>query len=515
MPIPTPDDGERRAIIAYLHTLHDDRKPAHAPAAAAGKPSRATAPAEPVNVGQVRQDKAAFGDYRDDAPGVRRHITVAALPPPFATDSSSNGPRVVAAPPRAMLRVPAGFTVTPFAHGLDHPRALRVAPNGDILITESEAGRVRVIRAKDGASAPEQLETFASKLDRPFGVAFYPPGPSPRFVYVAENNRVIRYPYGSGDLHARGPAETIVAEAHRQQRGPLDARPRLLRRRQAAVRLRRLRLQRRRRHVAAAADQPRRLGSRRRPGRHLGRRAPSRRRPRLRSRGQGRQGLRQRHPQLRRPRRAAGDARPVVLDQRARRPRRQPRARLRDPGARRRLLRLALVLPRRARGSAAQGRAPRSGRQGDRARRAPAGALGLAGDDVLRRQRLPRGLSRRRLRGAPRLVEPRHPHRLQSGPHPHRARRAHRRVRGLPGRLRRRPGPRLGPRPSASPSPTTARYWSAKTATARSGASAIPDTNNVASAGGKDGERRRCSTTTSTCQRARIPGSGRRRTPRA
>jgi glucose/arabinose dehydrogenase/cytochrome c2 len=207
MPIPTPDDGERHAIIAYLHTLHDDHKPAPS---AANKPAIPAAAAEPVNVGKVRQDKAAFGDYRDDAPGVRRHITVAALPPPFATDSSSNGPRVVPAPPHATLRVPAGFTVTPFAHGLDRPRALRAAPNGDIFITESEAGRVRVIRAKDGASAPEQLETFASKLDRPFGVAFYPPGPSPRFVYVAENNRVIRYPYGSGDLHARGPAETIV-----------------------------------------------------------------------------------------------------------------------------------------------------------------------------------------------------------------------------------------------------------------------------------------------------------------
>jgi glucose/arabinose dehydrogenase/cytochrome c2 len=209
MPIPTPDAGERGAIIGYLHTLRDTRAPAHAPPAASANAKRA-----PVDLGKVRLDKAAFGDYRDDAPGVRRHITVAALPAPFATHSSSNGPRVVAAPANASLRVPAGFTVTQLAHGLDRPRALRVAPNGDLFVAESEAGRVRVIRVKDGAGAagPETLQTFADQLDRPFGIAFYPPGPSPRFVYVAQNNAVVRYAYGSGDLHARGAAETVVAQ---------------------------------------------------------------------------------------------------------------------------------------------------------------------------------------------------------------------------------------------------------------------------------------------------------------
>ncbi len=205
MPIPTPDDDERHAILAYLRTLHDTRVPAKiAPTA--------TKPTPPTDLGKVRLDKAAFGDYRDDAPGVRRHITVAALPPPFASRSSSNGPRVVAPPAGAKLRVPAGFTVTQFAHGLTQPRVLRVAPNGDIFVAESEAGRVRILRAKDGAAAPETIEVFADGLDRPFGIAFYPPGPSPRFVYIAENNRVVRYAYSAGDLRARGRAEVIVAK---------------------------------------------------------------------------------------------------------------------------------------------------------------------------------------------------------------------------------------------------------------------------------------------------------------
>ncbi|HWE28293.1 MAG TPA: PQQ-dependent sugar dehydrogenase [Polyangia bacterium] len=205
MPIPTPDAGERHAIIAYLRTLKDTRVPAKAAPTAAR-------PATPANLDKVRVGKAAFGDYRDDAPGVRRHITVAALPPPFASRSSSNGPRVVAQPANAQLRVPAGFTVTQFAHGLREPRVLRVAPNGDIFVAESEAGRVRVLRANDGAAAPESNEVFADGLDRPFGIAFYPPGPSPRFVYVAENNRVIRYAYSAGDLRARGKPEVVVAK---------------------------------------------------------------------------------------------------------------------------------------------------------------------------------------------------------------------------------------------------------------------------------------------------------------
>ena len=35
---------------------------------------------------------------------------------------------------------------------------------------------------------------FASGLDRPFGIAFCPPGSNPQWVYVATINSVIRYP---------------------------------------------------------------------------------------------------------------------------------------------------------------------------------------------------------------------------------------------------------------------------------------------------------------------------------
>jgi glucose/arabinose dehydrogenase len=151
----------------------------------------------------------AYGDWRTDAPGVARKIAVADLPPPGATTVGVAPPGVVAQPPGAALKTLPGFTAAPFAK-LDAPRLLRVAPNGDIFVAESQPGKIRVLRAADGAAKPSDDQTFAEGLDRPFGIAFYPPGPNPQWVYVANTSSVVRFPYRSGDLKARGPAEVVV-----------------------------------------------------------------------------------------------------------------------------------------------------------------------------------------------------------------------------------------------------------------------------------------------------------------
>jgi glucose/arabinose dehydrogenase len=168
-------------------------------------------PADAADQTAVRTGNAAFGDWTTDAPGVRRKITVADLPPPYATGSAGNFPRVVARPADATLKVPPGFKVEQFAAGLAEPRLIRIAPNGDIFIAESSSNRIRVMRAADGASKPERSEIFADGLSQPFGIAFWPPGPNPKFVYVGNTGSVVRFPYQAGDLHARGPAETVVA----------------------------------------------------------------------------------------------------------------------------------------------------------------------------------------------------------------------------------------------------------------------------------------------------------------
>jgi glucose/arabinose dehydrogenase len=159
---------------------------------------------------QILTGQAAFGDWKADAPGIRRKITAADLPAPFASPSVRETARVTAQPSGAQLSAPSGFSVSLFADHLDHPRAIRVAPNGDIFVAESRADRVRVLRAADGAGQTEKNEIFASGLSSPFGIAFYPPGPDPQFVYVGMPDSVVRFPYRNGDLKARGPAEAIV-----------------------------------------------------------------------------------------------------------------------------------------------------------------------------------------------------------------------------------------------------------------------------------------------------------------
>ena len=136
---------------------------------------------------QARTGAEAYGDWRSDAPGVTRKITVADLPPPLATRPSAQPSSLAPRPAGAALRALPGFSVQPFAK-LQGPRMIRVAPNGDIFVAETDAGQVSVLRAADGADKPALNQVFVSGLDRPFGVAFYPPGPDPKWVYVASPN---------------------------------------------------------------------------------------------------------------------------------------------------------------------------------------------------------------------------------------------------------------------------------------------------------------------------------------
>ena len=156
--------------------------------------------------------QGANGDWSTDAPGVRRKIVPADLPKPFESKSVDNGPRLVRRPEGALPVVPKGFKVEEFASGFRNPRLLRVAPNGDVFIAESRANFVRVIHpSKDGTKA-EINEVYADGLKRPFGIAFYPSGPNPQWVYIADTDAVVRFPYQNGDVKPRGKMETIVPD---------------------------------------------------------------------------------------------------------------------------------------------------------------------------------------------------------------------------------------------------------------------------------------------------------------
>jgi glucose/arabinose dehydrogenase len=164
------------------------------------------------DISHVITGTAAFTDYKNEHPGVVRKITVADLPEPFATQGVSNSPSLIAKPADAWPKTLPGFKVELYADGLNQPREIKTAPNGDLFVAESKRGEVLVFRGLTAEGKAQQKEVFATGLRQNFGIAFYPPGKNPQYVYVGNTNSVVRFPYHSGDLKATGAAETIIPD---------------------------------------------------------------------------------------------------------------------------------------------------------------------------------------------------------------------------------------------------------------------------------------------------------------
>jgi glucose/arabinose dehydrogenase len=164
------------------------------------------------DVKNVITGTAAFTDYSQEKPGTFRKITVADLPKPYATEGVSNSPTLIPKPDNAWPQALPGFKVERYAENLNGPREIRTAPNGDLFVAESNKGQVLVFRGITSDGKPQQKEVFATGLRNHFGIAFYPPGNNPKYVYIGNTNSVVRFPYHNGDLKATGPAETIIPE---------------------------------------------------------------------------------------------------------------------------------------------------------------------------------------------------------------------------------------------------------------------------------------------------------------
>jgi glucose/arabinose dehydrogenase len=152
-----------------------------------------------------------FVDYRGQSPGATHHVRLADLPPPNATPDADNPPKIVARPAGALPKAPPGFKVQIYADGIENPRLLRVAPNGDLFVADSKADAVRVLRGVGSDGRAKQQATFATGLLRPFGLAFFPPGGEPRWLYVANTDSVVRFAYTNGALAARGKPAPIAS----------------------------------------------------------------------------------------------------------------------------------------------------------------------------------------------------------------------------------------------------------------------------------------------------------------
>jgi glucose/arabinose dehydrogenase len=194
MPVVVPDKADRDAVIAYLTSLGG-------------------AVAQGASGGQ-HAAPAAAGDaasWSENVPGKMHRLNVADLPAPYSTTSAGNSAKLAPRPEGALPVVPPGFKVNVYALDADKARLPVRAPNGDIFLAESAKGQVKVLRSAGGETA-ETASVFATGLSRPYGMAFYPSGAHPKYLYVANVNSIVRFPYADGDLKARGEPEVVVAK---------------------------------------------------------------------------------------------------------------------------------------------------------------------------------------------------------------------------------------------------------------------------------------------------------------
>jgi len=186
MPVAIADAKQRAAVIDYL-------------AAQSGKSTASAAKAASF------ERAGAWDDYK---PGDVHHITVDQLVAPFASESAGNGPKLAKRPDGAMPAVMKGFKVSVLAETGSARYALR-APNGDIILSDMGKGDVRILRLGSGGDTVASSSVFATGLSRPYGLALWPAA-NPKYLYVANANSVVRFPYATGDLKAKGKSETIV-----------------------------------------------------------------------------------------------------------------------------------------------------------------------------------------------------------------------------------------------------------------------------------------------------------------
>ncbi|HWY07861.1 MAG TPA: PQQ-dependent sugar dehydrogenase [Candidatus Acidoferrales bacterium] len=194
-------EEQRWQIVAYLKSLKNSAKESN--------PGSAPAKFTPVKT-NAPLPEPPYTDFRVEQPGKARKISAQDLPAPYATNSANNGPQLVARPDDVWPKGPEGFTVQLYAKGLDNPRLIRTAPNGDFFLAESSSGKIKVFRGITADGKPGETSVFVEGLNRPYGIAFYPPGNNPQWIYIGNTDSVVRIPYKNGDLKATGAAQHIA-----------------------------------------------------------------------------------------------------------------------------------------------------------------------------------------------------------------------------------------------------------------------------------------------------------------
>jgi glucose/arabinose dehydrogenase len=129
----------------------------------------------------------------------------AKLPPPDPKHSVVNNSTVIGWKNSLKPKAPPGFVVTKFADQFHNCRWIYETPNKDILIAESEAGRITLLRDANSDGIPEVREVFINNLRKPFGMLVLK-----NWFYVADEDALWRYPYQAGQKTITGKGEKIL-----------------------------------------------------------------------------------------------------------------------------------------------------------------------------------------------------------------------------------------------------------------------------------------------------------------
>ncbi|MBO0934033.1 PQQ-dependent sugar dehydrogenase [Fibrella aquatilis] len=152
------------------------------------------------------------------------------LPAPYSTKSAVAFSKVVGWPDGQVPTAPAGFVVTEYARDLVNPRWAYVAPNGDVLVAESNteqkgvkkavssitgqagsqrfdasANRITLLRDTNHDGKPDLRTVLVGKLNQPFGMLVLG-----NYFYVGDTDALLRFPYKTGDTKLSAPADTIL-----------------------------------------------------------------------------------------------------------------------------------------------------------------------------------------------------------------------------------------------------------------------------------------------------------------
>ncbi len=127
------------------------------------------------------------------------------LPRPYHTPSVNNGPRIIARPEGAQVKLHAGFRAEKYMSGFHRPRFMLLGPNNEIILSDigdwrSANGSVYILKDR-------KKKKILKDLDRPYGMAL-----DRDWLYVSEPASVKRYKYDPRAMSV-GSGEEIISLA--------------------------------------------------------------------------------------------------------------------------------------------------------------------------------------------------------------------------------------------------------------------------------------------------------------